>query len=262
MDLMNDAYASLRVRRDGDIVFVQMHRPDAANAIDTVLVDELSRVLTVCQADAKVVVLEGLPEVFCNGADFAAIRDRADAGASEGGQDPGALYDVWLQLAAGPYVSVAHVRGRANAGGVGFVAACDLVLAEDAASFSLSELLFGLMPACVLPFLVRRIGIARANALTLLTQPIGADQARDWGLVDICEADSANLLRKSLLRLRRLDRNGVARYKRYANGLAPSLVHARAAALDANAEVFGDPENIRRIARYVNTGRFPWEAEL
>ena len=95
-------------------------------------------------------------------------------------------------------MSIAHVRGKANAGGIGFVAACDIVLADSAAVFSLSELLFGLMPACVLPFLVRRIGFAKANAMTLSTQPVGVQVAREWGLVDAFEENSDNLLRKHL----------------------------------------------------------------
>jgi polyketide biosynthesis enoyl-CoA hydratase PksH len=169
------------------------------------------------------------------------------------------LYDLWSQLAFGPFVSIAHVRGKVNAGGVGFVAACDVVLSDEQAVFSLSELLFGLMPACVLPYLIRRVGVSRANYLALLTQPIGARQARDWGLVDVCELDSENLLRKQLLRLRRLSKPAVANYKRYLATLDRVVAVAKPEAIEANARVFGDPDNIRKIARFVQTGQFPWE---
>lgn len=260
MGLMSRHYESIKVRAEDSIVFVQMHRPQANNAIDDRLIAELGDALSACEAQATVVVLEGLPEVFCSGADFDEIRGRFERGTIQG-QDPEPLYELWRRLACGPFVSVAHVRGRANAGGIGFVAACDLVLAEDAASFSLSELLFGLMPACVLPFLIRRTGIARANYLTLTTQPVSARQALDWGLVDACEADSANLLRKHLLRLRRLGKDGVARYKRYAVELDDSLAAAKPKALAANREVFGDADNVAKIARFVRSGKFPWEAD-
>jgi len=62
---------------------------------------------------------------------------------------------LWLRLATVRTVTISHVRGKANAGGIGFVAASDIVLADETAQFSLSELLFGLYPACVLPFLIR-----------------------------------------------------------------------------------------------------------
>lgn len=257
---MPSAHETLRVREQGGVCFVQIHRPEAKNTINDRLIEELDPVLARCETDAKVVVLEGLPEVFCFGADFAAIAAGSDG--RRGGSplvDPEPMYDLWQRLASGPYVSVAHVRGQANAGGIGFVAACDLVLCDETATFGLSELLFGLMPACVLPFLVRRMGFAKANYMTLTTEPVPAALALEWGLVDAVAADSHNLLRKKLLRLTRLSKTAIARYKRYMNGLSDGLQSSKAAALHANLEVFSDEENVAKIARYVATGQFPWE---
>lgn len=261
MGTVNRGYDAIRVRREEEICFIQLHRPEANNAINRRLIEELDHALLLCEADAKIVVLEGLADVFCSGADFKEIQTGFEDGSRSQGEDPGPLYDLWCRLASGPYVSVAHVRGRVNAGGIGFVAACDIVLSEEKATFSLSELLFGVMPACVAPFLVRRVGFAKANYLTLTTQPIPAKQAREWGLVDACEENSENLVRKQLLRLRRLGKDGIARYKRYAGSLDEALSASKEKALKANVEVFSDPDNLQKIARYVKTGRFPWEAD-
>ncbi len=265
MDIVNTAYQTLRIRRDDDICFLQLHRPESANAINDQLIAELSQVLAVCQAEAKIVVLEGLPEVFCSGADFQEIQtgfDTFDTSGRGTEQNPEPLYALWSQLAFGPFLSIAHVRGRANAGGVGFVAACDIVLCESKAVFSLSELLFGLMPACVLPFLIRRVGAAKANYMTLTTQPVAAAQALTWGLVDACEDDSENLLRKHLLRLRRLNKGAIERYKQYLRSLTGGAIEScKNKALAANQEVFSDTHNLAMIARYVRTGRFPWEVD-
>jgi polyketide biosynthesis enoyl-CoA hydratase PksH len=261
MDRLNNAYETIRVTFEEDICFIQIHRPESNNAINNRLIAELGHALQACEAHAKVVVLEGLPEVFCSGADFKEIQAGSEDGRRSQEQDPGPLYDLWYRLASGPYITVAHVRGRANAGGIGFVAACDIVLGEDKAAFSLSELLFGLMPACVLPFLVRRVGFAKANYMTVMTQPISAAQAQQWGLVDACEENSENLLRKHLLRLRRLNKDAIARYKRYASSLDDALRASKPKALEANVEVFSDPDNLQKIARYVKTGKFPWEAD-
>jgi polyketide biosynthesis enoyl-CoA hydratase PksH len=162
-------------------------------------------------------------------------------------------------MATGPYVTVAHVRGRANAGGVGFVAASDIVLADDTAQFSLSELLFGLYPACVLPFLFRRVGFQRAHYLTLLTQPIPVTQAYQWGLVDAFEARSEALLRRHLARLRRLEKTAVRRYKCYVSQVTKSLENTRSAAIAANREMFSDSGNLQAITRFVEQGVLPWE---
>jgi len=117
------------------------------------------------------------------------------------------------------------------------------------------------MPACVLPFLVRRMGFAKANYMTLMTEPVSAQSAREWGLVDDVAADSQNLLRKKLLRLRRVSKTAVARCKRYMTTLDHLLLSAEQKALDANMEVFSDTDNVAKIARYVSTGQFPWEGE-
>ncbi len=251
-------YETIRVRIDGPVGTLQLYRPQANNTINELMAEECLHFLTTHRDSLRVVVLEGLPEVFCFGADFQAIDDNLSSGTAKGGT-PEALYDTWLQLATGPFITIAHVRGKVNAGGVGFVAACDIVVADEAAVFSLSELLFGLMPACVLPFLIRRVGFQRAHYMTLMTQPFTVKQAETWGLVDACEANSENLLRKHLLRLRRLSKTGIERYKRYMNVLNDTLRTQKADALAANREVFSDTENLARISRFVEHGTFPWE---
>jgi polyketide biosynthesis enoyl-CoA hydratase PksH len=251
-------YQTIKVRFEDSICFLQFHRPEANNTINDLLIEECRQVLALCEEKITIVVLEGLPEVFCFGADFQEIRQQAASG-QRNQQDPGPLYDVWLKLAMGPYITISHVRGKANAGGLGFVAASDIVLADQTAQFSLSELLFGLFPACVLPFLIRRIGFQKAHYLTLMTQPVSVQQAQIWGLVDAYDAQSENLLRKHLLRLRRLSKKVITRYKSYMGGLHDMIVQSKLLAIAANQEVFSDPQNIRGIVRYVESGQFPWE---
>ncbi|WP_075185090.1 enoyl-CoA hydratase/isomerase [Teredinibacter haidensis] len=253
------SYNTINVRIEEEICFLQIHRPESQNAINAELIEDMNSVLNTYSDQIKVVVLEGSPEVFCFGADFNELQQSFDTGNVAENQDPGPLYDLWHTLATGPFITVAHVQGKANAGGIGFVSACDIVLAQENTVFSLSELLFGLMPACVLPFLIRRIGHAKANYMTLITQPINAQQALEWGLVDAIEPNSENLLRKQLLRLRRLNKSGIQRYKNYMSELSDGLRNDKEKALAANKSVFSDADNLEKIARYVKTGQFPWE---
>jgi polyketide biosynthesis enoyl-CoA hydratase PksH len=251
-------YETLKVSFEETICFIQIQRPAANNTINRQLVRDFSDVLSICETTATLVVLSGLPEVFCLGADFSELAGLADA-ATAAPHDPEALYDVWLKMATGPFITIAHVRGKVNAGGVGFAAACNVVLADSSASFSLSELLFGLYPACVLPFLIRRVGFQRANYLTLMTHPFPAAEAREWGLVDATDTNSEALLRRHLLRLRKLSRPAIQRYKAYLNQINGSLVEMKKPALAGNLEIFSDPANLAGINRYVQTGLFPWE---
>lgn len=252
-------FQTIQVRHEETIRHLRLHRPEARNTINDQLIVECHQALDEAERNASVVILEGSPEVFCFGADFQGMQTLADSGQGPVTSNPGPLYDLWQRLATGPFVTVAHVRGVANAGGIGFVAACDIVLADTTVRFSLSELLFGLLPACVLPFLIRRIGHQRANYMTLMTQPITAEQAVQWGLVDALAPDSETLLRRHMLRLRRLSKPGVARYKRYNAHLADFLNEWKPHAIAANQEAFSDRRNIEGILRYVDTGQFPWE---
>ena len=251
-------YETLKVEMQDSICHLQIDRPLANNAINAQLVDDFNDALTACEQDATVVVLSGSPEVFCFGADFKAISS-PDKLARNEPPAPGPLYDLWLRLATGPYVTVSHVRGKVNAGGVGFVAASDVVLADESAQFSLSELLFGLYPACVLPFLMRRIGFQKAHYLTLMAQPISAKQALEWGLADAVDASSDALLRRHLQRLRRLSKPAVRRYKAYMGRIGTPLNDLKAPAVAGNVEIFSDPANLQAITRYVEHGVFPWE---
>ena len=252
------SFQTIRRREHESVGFIQIHRPGANNSIDVTLLQDLECALADYESRMTVVVIEGLPEVFCSGADFQQIRLDAQLG-RECVVAPERIYDLWLRLAHGACISIAHVRGKANAGGVGFVAASDIVIAQDNAQFGLSELLFGLHPACVLPFLIRKIGFQRANYLTLSTQPISAQQACSWGLVDAVGASSEALVRQYLLRLKRISKHAIKRYKAYVRELEPVLTASRSIALASNREIFADAPTIAGISRFVETGAFPWE---
>ncbi|MCP1846019.1 polyketide biosynthesis enoyl-CoA hydratase PksH [Bradyrhizobium sp. USDA 4524] len=251
-------FESVRIRLDDNVCFIQLDRPQANNAINRQLIEECHRALDELQGAAVVVVLEGLPHVFCFGAD---LRELSAGGAYEKSSPPdlAALYDLWLRLASGPFVSVAHVRGRAIAGGIGFVAACDIVIADCTATFSLSEMQFGIIPSCASQFLIRRIGQQRARYMTLSTHPIDAKQAFAWGLVDALETDSKPLLGRHLLRLSRLSKSAIRRYKDHVKITNDALWQNRDAALGASAESFADAEVQSLIRGFVENSRHPWE---
>lgn len=251
------SYQTIQVEFQEPICTIRFYRPEANNTINDIMIEECLKVLALCEETVTVVVFEGLPEVFCFGADFQGIHAKVEIGQGYKSSEP--LYDLWLKMTTGPYITISHVRGKANAGGVGFIAASDIVIADQTAQISLSELLFGLFPACVLPFLTRRIGFQKANYLTLMTKPIFIEEAFAWGLVDVYDTHSDVLLRKHLLRLKRLSKKGILRYKRYMNEVFELLYKCKPLALKANQEIFSDPQNLRGISRFVETGQFPWE---
>jgi len=250
-------FTAIELRQQGPVAFVRLASGEK-NVITPALIAELNEALDRAAGQSNVIVLEGNEEYFCYGADFSGIAGQVASGVKAEG-NPAPLFDLWKRMTELPCAVISHVRGAVNAGGVGFVAASDIVVASDKAAFSLSELLFGLMPAMVLPFLIRRIGFAHANYLTLTTRPVSAAQARDWGLVDLLADPSEPAVRQLAARLARTPKDGILRYKAYTARLCPVDDASRAKAVAANLEVFSDETNLRRVADFTLYGKYPWE---
>ena len=68
------SYQTIRVRFEEPICFLQFYRPEANNTINDLLIEECRLVLEACEDSITVVILEGLPDVFCFGADFQGIH--------------------------------------------------------------------------------------------------------------------------------------------------------------------------------------------
>jgi polyketide biosynthesis enoyl-CoA hydratase PksH len=252
-------YQTLSASFDQGVCRVRIERPEANNAINDQLVADMDAVLTLCEGvqmtpAVSILVLEGSQSVFCAGGDFDAMAAAGEVA------DAAPLYQLWLRMSHGPFVTMSVVRGRVNAGGVGFVAASDIVLADQSATFSLSELLFGFYPACVLPFLVRRTGSQQAHYMTLMTRAFSAQEAHAARLVDALGDDVDLLLRQHLQRLRRLGRAGILGYKAYRADTADELERLQPTAVAANRRMFSDPQVQRDIRRYVDQSKFPWES--
>lgn len=257
MDDLN--YKSLRVTLQDRSCFIRLQRLGNNNSIDGVMIRELTDLYSrLSQSAITVAILEGSSEVFCSGADFKLISGERMQD-DELMLDPAQLYELWLLMTTAPLITVSHVTGSVNAGGMGFIAASDLVIANTSATFCLSELLFGLIPACVMPFLIRRIGVSEAHYLALSSITITAESAKNCGLVNVCDSHSNQLLRRHLSRLEKLSKKTISRYKSFINELAPIPNSMKEIAVRTNKEVFTDAENLHAINEFVSNGIYPWE---
>lgn len=237
-----------------------LNRPAAQNALNATLLRELREAMDLAERRpaARLVVLQGAPGVFSTGLDFSPPGEGASAAA--GAQPGGADYMAALKrLSESPKIVIAKVDGRAVAGGVGLVAACDLVIATPRAKFALTEALWGLLPCCVLPFLIRRIGYQKAYAMTLTTRTVEAAEAERIGLADQLHEDPDEALRLLRLRLEKLEEATVRDLKAYFRKnwiLDDTLERAAVAEIDRLAATPRVRENIRR---YVTEQKFPWD---
>ncbi len=160
----------------------------------------------------SLVILEGEDPGFCRGLDLEELTDPlADrAGTVEAFAECLRL----ISLSARP--TLAWVNGSVLGGGVGLAAACDVVLADESATFALPELLLGLVPATILPVLLGRMTAQQVRLWALSGKTCTAEEAHVLGLVDEVVAASAKeaaCCRWERL-LRRANPRAVASFKR------------------------------------------------
>lgn len=173
----------LLYERRGDAIWLTMNRPEIRNALAAGLVqalrDGLARATD--DQDARAIVLAGAGPVFCAGADVNQYLDAFDRERvlEEGGR----LYDFLEEVQRCPKPVIARVQRAAFGGAIGLVCAADMVVAANDARFSLSEARLGLVPAVIGPSVVRALGPRQAQAVMLLAEPFGVDEALRIGLI-------------------------------------------------------------------------------
>lgn len=139
--------------------------------------------------------------------------------------DNDALLELLTGLRDSRLVTVAVVDGAATGGGVGLAAACDLVVAAPGAEFRLTEVLVGLVPALVWPFVAARMGTGTVFRSALLASRLDAAAAVRLGLADEVVTDVERWVRDLALALRRMPRDVVADLKACRRGVAPAQAY-------------------------------------
>jgi methylglutaconyl-CoA hydratase len=179
-------FTRIKLEKKNRTAVLTLSRPEKRNALDDVMVRELSEAFQVCnrETNVKVVLLRAEGDAFCAGADLAYLKRLSEYDFSQNQQDSQYLMKLFLGMYTLRKPIIALVQGPALAGGCGLVTVCDFVLAaKETASFGYPEVRIGFIPAIVLPFLVRRVGEARARELTLRGHTITADEAESIGLI-------------------------------------------------------------------------------
>ena len=178
-----------QVDADGNATLV-LNRPEVHNAFDPEMVDALTAELKRLEAIAAVraIVITGAGRNFCAGADIEQMRRTAKASGEQnlGNARATSLMLQTLHGLAKP--TIACVRGAARGGGVGLACACDIAIAARGATFRLSEVKLGIIPAMISPFVIGAIGPRQAHRYMISGEELDAAEAWRIGLVhDICE---------------------------------------------------------------------------
>ena len=168
------------------VATITLNRPEIHNAFNEAMISEL---LEIYQEIAemqhiRVVVLSGEGKSFCAGADLKWMGDVINYSYEQNLNESLQLAELFYTMYTLPKPTIAKVNGAAIGGGTGMVAVNDIVIASKRAKFSLSEVKLGLVPACISPYVLKRVGERGCRELFLTGQRIDAEQAVKFGLAN------------------------------------------------------------------------------
>jgi enoyl-CoA hydratase/carnithine racemase len=184
---VSDAPEFVRYQAAGEVALITLDSPHNRNALSAQLVAELTDRLEEAGADpgVRVVVITHTGRVFCSGADLAAAGTGSLGGA---GATIMALLRLIVEL---PKPVIARIGGHVRAGGMGIVGACDLAVADQAASFAFTEARLGLAPAMISLTTLDVMDPRQAARYYLTGETFDATVAAEFGLITIaCENEA------------------------------------------------------------------------
>jgi enoyl-CoA hydratase/3-hydroxyacyl-CoA dehydrogenase len=188
-------FVKLDINGETKVARLILNRPNRANAFNADFMTEINKALDELEKcdDVRCIVITGAGANFCGGADFAAFASGKMDDALMFSENP---HDIFTRIETYPKPVIAAINGPAIGGGLEIALACDIRIMSTRARLQLSELTLSIIPgAGATQRLSRLIGGARAKELVLLSEPVMAEKALDWGLVNfIAEPDKFNAL--------------------------------------------------------------------
>jgi 2-(1,2-epoxy-1,2-dihydrophenyl)acetyl-CoA isomerase len=184
---------TVQVERRGAVATIRLDRPEAMNAADAQLGDDLLQALSAAASDdaVRAVVLTGNGRAFCSGADLRSGFDLNEQGRPDVQKAlRERFHPIILAIRQMPKPVIAAVNGAAAGIGCSFALACDLVVAGKSSYFLLAFVNVGLVPDGGSSVLIpERVGFARAAEMAMLGERIPAPKALEWGLINRVVSD-------------------------------------------------------------------------
>jgi methylglutaconyl-CoA hydratase len=185
-------WQSIDISMHERVATVTLNRPDVRNAFNEATIAELALAFDELGRDEAVraIVLAANGPAFCAGADLNWMKRMAGYSDAENLEDATRLADMLRIVYLCPKPVVAKIQGDCYAGGMGLAAACDVAVAAEGASFCLSEVKLGLIPATISPYVIKAMGENAARRYFLTAERFSAQEAHRIGFVhELVKAD-------------------------------------------------------------------------
>jgi methylglutaconyl-CoA hydratase/polyketide biosynthesis enoyl-CoA hydratase PksH len=244
---------------DSGVAWIKLASPRSGNALNAALISQLSRAIqdAINDESCRVITISATGSDFCRGLDLEEAFAKGDLPDRE-------LFKMFLDCLTLIHSSsrpvIACVEGNVTGGGVGLVAACDIVLASNNAVFMVSEVIVGMIPAMIAPFLLRRLTPARLRYMALSSRGIPAKEAQIFGLVDeVATEGMLQTLNRQLQRLFCCSPHAIAQSKQYFEQLHSVDLHQQTKiALNQQMSWLTQPEVTEGIRTFTEGFSPPW----
>jgi methylglutaconyl-CoA hydratase len=235
---------------DLGVATITINRPEVHNAFDEQLIEELSARFESAENedDVRLVVIAARGRTFCAGADLEWMRKSAGFSQEENIADSRKLAVALHRLNTMSKPTLALIQGPAYGGGIGVIAACDIAISVHSATFSLSEVKLGLIPAVVSPYVIGAVGARQARRYFLTGERFDAQEAYRIGLVHLIVHDEGEM------------RAAAERYARMFMETAPGAVAASKDLIASVRDKAISPELMEDTARRIADRRASDEA--
>ena len=179
-------YKTIKYNKVNSVGYITFNRPEIHNAFNSTVIDEMSGLFDLLEKDndLRVVVITGEGKSFCAGADLNWMRSVINQSFDENLVESNNLADLFYKIYSFKRPVIGKINGAAIGGGTGFVAVCDIAIAAESAKFSFSEVKIGLVPACIGPYVIKKMGEGKARELFITGERMLAKRAYEVGLVN------------------------------------------------------------------------------
>jgi methylglutaconyl-CoA hydratase len=170
-----------------DLCKIWLNRPEMGNAMNIPMIKELNEVIREINEDVHIryIVILGMGKNFCSGADINWMKEAGELGFEDNLKDSLELAELFHQLFYSNKILLTAIQGACYGGGIGLAAVCDFVIASSKSSFAFSEVILGLVPATIAPYVIHRTGRHRAKQVMLTGEKLTPSEMLNLGLIDL-----------------------------------------------------------------------------
>ncbi|MBE8221266.1 MAG: enoyl-CoA hydratase [Bdellovibrionales bacterium] len=180
-------YETLIVEEKDYILYVGLNRPECRNAFNPQMIEDLTNFfLTANKSSARAIYLYGQGKAFCSGADLNWMKSMKDFSEEENIQDALQLFNMFKAGLSCKLPIIGHFHKYVMGGAIGLASICDIALAETDTNFCFSEVLLGLAPAVISPFVLNKMQKSFVRQYTLTGEQFSENIAMKSGLIQFC----------------------------------------------------------------------------